>query len=37
LFMGLQMLLSMYFLQWQELKPIEPAARFHQAQVDTLR
>ena len=37
LFMGFQMLLLMYFLQWQGLKPIEPAARFHQAQVDTLR
>jgi hypothetical protein len=37
LFMGFQMLLLMYFLQWQGLKPIEPAARLRQAQVDTLR
>jgi hypothetical protein len=36
-FMGLQMLLSMYFLQWQVVKPIEPAARLNQAQVGTLR
>jgi hypothetical protein len=37
LFMGVQMLLSMYFLQWQVVKPIEPAARLNQPQVDTLR
>jgi hypothetical protein len=33
LFMGLQMLLSMYFLQQQALKPIEPAPGLHQAGV----
>src|ERR1700691_4093891 len=37
LFMGVQMLLSMYFLQWQVSRPIEPAARLNQPQVDTLR
>ncbi len=37
LFMGLQMLLSMYFLKWQVQKPIEPALRLNQAQVETLR
>jgi hypothetical protein len=37
LFMGVQMLLSMYFLQWQVARPIEPAARLNQPQVDTLR
>ena len=36
-FMGLQMLLSMYFLQWQLVKLIEPAARLNHAQVNTLR
>jgi hypothetical protein len=35
--MGLQMLLSMYFLQSQVAQSIEPAARLNQAQVDTLR
>lgn len=37
LFMGLQMLLSMYFLQWQVVKSIESAARLNQVRVDTLR
>ena len=37
LFMGLQMLLSMYFLQWQVVRSMEPAARLNQAHVDTFR
>jgi len=37
LFMGLQMLLSMYFLQWQVQMPTEPAAGLNQTRVDTLR
>src|SRR5271168_685667 len=37
LFMGLQMLLSMYFLQWQVAKPIESEAGINQVGVDTLR
>lgn len=37
LFMGVQMLLSMYFLQWQVVKPIESAAGINQVRIDTLR
>jgi hypothetical protein len=37
LFMGLQMLLSMYFLQSQALRRIEPASRLQAAPVNTLR
>jgi hypothetical protein len=33
LFMGFQMLLTMYFMQQQALKPTEPAAGLNQAQV----
>jgi hypothetical protein len=33
LFMGLQMLLSMYFLQWQALKPIELPSGINQVRV----
>jgi hypothetical protein len=33
LFMGLQMLLSMYFLQWQGLEPIAPPSGINQARV----
>ena len=37
LFMGLQMLLSMYFLQWQAVKTIKPVSGLNHARAETLR